>query len=456
MVYYDILDLFFSFESIIPGISNIIQTSLEKKPKESISEEESIQILLQILKKLKENENLEIAKTSYLLETIINDNPMFPFSIGDLLKEENYQKILTPTLLIQENHFIGYRGYIYEVSIHLIRLLISVKLNMSLEELEKISVTEEKEIMTDVRIQQLFNHLFSLQDKIDRPILLFRKYSQLEVFYNSFQTIKNIINKKMGNIEEVQAQLLHLQIQLNEQTTNKSSNIYCKGKDDNEIINSIKCEKKSLNEEDLEKRLSFQREELAQEFEGKLLIQKKEFEKKEKELKENLEILINEKEISFLSLLNSERAKFEEKMTEKCNQITMLKREVKRMKIEIEVLKNNLKLEMINNDWYQENYKEQKRINEQLKENKELLEKENEKFSNALSQLKRKNLNYKKEIKKKNSLLEKYKRLLSFYKGKNIRNSFRLRRKLFHIERMINLINTNVTFIRENGFFNIF
>ena len=454
MVYYDILSLFFSFRSTLSGMEKIIQTLIQKDEKENLSEPESREGLLLLVTELKKSQNLDIAKSSLLLDKILKDNQcILSIPLDEFLKEENYSNMVVPNILIQENSIIGIRAYIYEVSVHIIRLLISEKLKITLEDLKTIfdSYLNRQGEKEDEEFARLFfNHFFDFQEKNNRPILLFSKFNQLESFYNQYESVKNLIISKMGNLELMKEKLAKLESQLNEKV---KTGLYNEEMKDIYVNHNKKYFDSKLKE--YESKLASQAQEFKnqkEEFERKLSNQKEEFERKLSDVNN----LMKEKENNFVTLLNSERIKLEDRYNKSCNQITILKREIKRQNIQIEGLKANLQMEMTNNEWTQDNNKELKQKNEELAKNNEELKHENQNLSNALNKYKEKIRRYKNEIKNKNNLLERQKHLIFFYRRKNNRISTRIRRKINKIEKDIHSINTNVTYIRENGFFNIF
>ena len=443
MVYYTIVSLFDLVEQ--NDLSNYC------------SEVESRLLLLQIVSHYANDENSNIKKAANLLIKIIKENEVLSSNLNEIKKklEKDTHFEFAKTLLIQENMQLGYRHYIYEVAFFIVRNLIQRKLKINDNDFQQLLddyQDQGENAKVDVLFRDFFYQYYSILLNQGKKITLFQNFDMLNEYYNSCESVKISIIKKMGNIE------LTLE-KVNE--TNKTF--------ENKVIEyesvllkqKMDFEEKFLKQNDsLLKQLSYQKAD----YEEKLSNQKADYEKK-----------LSDQKADYEEKLSNQKADYEEKLSNQKAEIDKLLKYQDLLKSEIETKTKESKekekefekerqrlsdrIKIVENQFVSLNRTiERYRLKEQalhLGRNDEegdnkmldqltleeyhshMLELENENFSLLLmnNSLQKKIIQYKEKLSRIQEIIKLKKHLCSFYKRKNIRLLIQIAMSLDKIKR---------------------
>ena len=410
MVYYTIVSLFDLVEQ--NDLSNCC------------GEVESRLLLLQIVSHYANDENSNIKKAANLLIKIIKENEVLSSNLNEIKKklEKDTHFEFAKTLLIQENMQLGYRHYIYEVAFFIVRNLIQRKLKINDKDFQQLLddyQDQGENAKVDVLFRDFFYQYYSILLNQGKKITLFQNFDMLNEYYNSCESVKISIIKKMGNIE------LTLE-KVNE--TNKTF--------ENKVIEyesvllkqKMDFEEKFLKQNDsLLKQLSYQKAD----YEEKLSNQKAEIDKLLKYqdlLKSEIETKTKEskeKEKEF----EKERQRLSDRIKIVENQFVSLNRTIERYRLKEQAL------HLGRNDEEGDNKMLDQLTLEEY--HSHMLELENENFSLLLmnNSLQKKIIQYKEKLSRIQEIIKLKKHLCSFYKRKNIRLLIQIAMSLDKIKR---------------------
>ena len=410
MVYYTIVSLFDLVEQ--NDLSNCC------------GEVESRLLLLKIVSHYANDENSNIKKAANLLIKIIKENEVLSSNLNEIKKklEKDTHFEFAKTLLIQENMQLGYRHYIYEVAFFIVRNLIQRKLKINDNDFQQLLddyQDQGENAKVDVLFRDFFYQYYLILLNQGKKITLFQNFDMLNEYYNSCESVKISIIKKMGNIE------LTLE-KVNE--TNKTF--------ENKVIEyesvllkqKMDFEEKFLKQNDsLLKQLSYQKAD----YEEKLSNQKAEIDKLLKYqdlLKSEIETKTKEskeKEKEF----EKERQRLSDRIKIVENQFVSLNRTIERYRLKEQAL------HLGRNDEEGDNKMLDQLTLEEY--HSHMLELENENFSLLLmnNSLQKKIIQYKEKLSRIQEIIKLKKHLCSFYKRKNIRLLIQIAMSLDKIKR---------------------
>ena len=410
MVYYTIVSLFDLVEQ--NDLSNYC------------SEVESRLLLLQIVSHYANDENSNIKKAANLLIKIIKENEVLSSNLNEIKKklEKDTHFEFAKTLLIQENMQLGYRHYIYEVAFFIVRNLIQRKLKINDNDFQQMLddyQDQGENAKMDVLFRDFFYQYYSILLNQGKQITLFQNFDMLNEYYNSCESVKISIIKKMGNIE------------LTLEKVNETNKIF-----ENKVIEyesvllkqKMDFEEKFLKQNDsVLKQLSYQKAD----YEEKLSNQKAEIDKLLKYqdlLKSEIETKTKEskeKEKEF----EKERQRLSDRIKIVEHQFVSLNRTIERYRLKEQAL------HLGRNDEEGDNKMLDQLTLEEY--HSHMLELENENFSLLLmnNSLQKKIIQYKEKLSRIQEIIKLKKHLCSFYKRKNIRLLIQIAMSLDKIKR---------------------